>query len=165
MTPDDFDLADAVLFGSASGDPALCREADAVAIALARAAGVVAPPSEVRARLVKEIAFEPRPYVKLATDGPWEDWLVPGLMRRVLFVDEPNQRITMLLRLAAGSRLPSHPHPGVEEVYMLDGDLHGEDGNVLSAGDYQRSEAGTVHIEQWSVGGCTALLIAPLVAA
>ncbi|HEX3151438.1 MAG TPA: cupin domain-containing protein [Gemmataceae bacterium] len=162
MTPDFTDLADLALFGPTQADPALCREADAVVVALARMARPVPPPPDMRARLMSLTAIEPRPYVKTAADGPWEDWLVPGLSRRVLYVDKANQRVTMLLRLVAGGRLPEHPHPGVEEVYLLEGDLHGADGNVLWAGDYQRSEAGTVHIEQWSVGGCTALLIAPM---
>jgi anti-sigma factor ChrR (cupin superfamily) len=163
VIPEESDLADLALFGPAAADPALCREADAIAVALARAAGPVPPPPGVRELIMTRVAVEPRPFVRAAADGAWEDWLVPGLSRRVLYVDRPNRRVTVLLRLVAGGRLPAHPHPGVEEVFMLEGDLHGEDGRVLWAGDYQRSAAGTVHIEQWSVGGCTALLIAPLV--
>jgi anti-sigma factor ChrR (cupin superfamily) len=162
VTPAAPDLADLVLSGPTRADPALCRDADAVVVGLAQFAGSAAPPPDARARLLTLITVEPRPFVQSQAEGQWEDWLFPGLSRRVLFVDEPGGRITMLLRLAAGARLPSHPHSEVEEVYMLEGDLHGDDGNVLWAGDYQRSEAGTVHVEQWSVNGCTALMIAPL---
>jgi anti-sigma factor ChrR (cupin superfamily) len=158
----DPDLADLALNGPSAADPAACLAADAVALALARAAGAVPPPPDVRAKLLAQVDAEPRPFVKLAADGAWEDWLVPGLSRRVLFEDRPTRRVTVLLRLAAGGRLPAHPHPGPEEFYILDGDLHTDDGGVLRAGDYQRSEAGTAHGEQWSVGGCTALVIAPM---
>jgi anti-sigma factor ChrR (cupin superfamily) len=159
VIPEDADLADLLLTG-ATADPAESRAADALAVALARSVAA-SPPLELRARLLEQAAAEPRPFVKPAGDGTWEDWL-PGLSRRILYADEANGRVTMLLRLAPGGRLPAHPHPGVEEVYILEGELYADDGRVLRPGDYQRSEGGSRHGEQWSVGGCTALLIGPL---
>ena len=73
------DLAEAVLFGPTLADPAVCREADAVVVALAQLAKPVSPSPEVRVRVLSMIAVEPRPFVRPAADGPWEDWLVPGL--------------------------------------------------------------------------------------
>lgn len=162
MNPDDPDLADLVLSGPTAGaDPALCREADSIAAALARAAGEVVPPGDLLGHLLDRVGGR-QPIVRTAADGPWKPWLLPGVTRRILFVDRQHRRLTMLLRVTAGSRVPAHPHPGVEEVYLVEGDLRAEDGSVLRAGDYQRWEGGTTHGEQWSVGGCTALVIASL---
>jgi anti-sigma factor ChrR (cupin superfamily) len=155
------DLADSVLAGPpADADPALCREADELVVALARAVAPVAPPKGVRDRLLAQIAHQA--VTQLASDAVWEETGIRGLTRRVLFADRSNNRLTMLLRMTAGGRLPAHPHRGVEEVFILEGDLHAEGGSVLRAGDYQRNEAGSQHVEQWSVEGCTALLIIPL---
>jgi anti-sigma factor ChrR (cupin superfamily) len=143
----------------AGAEPAACRQADAVVVALARAVDPVAPPVRIRDRLVRQIATEP--FTRTAAAGTWEPTPVPGVTRRILFADRPNNRVTCLLRLAPGGRLPSHPHAGLEEVFILEGELHGPDW-VLRTGDYQRSEAGTRHVEQWSDGGCTALVSMPL---
>lgn len=160
MTDDAADIDDLALASAPAGaDPAACRQADEVVVALARAVDPVPPPAGVRDRLLGLIAKEP--FTKSAADGAWETTPVPGLTRRLLFVDRPNNRVTCLLRLAPGGRLPAHPHTGVEEVFMLEGELHAP-GWVLRPGDYQRSEPGTQHVEQWSDGGCMALLVMPL---
>lgn len=160
--PNDTDLADLALFGPATGDPSRCRDADAIAVALARAAGSVAPPAAVRSKLLDRLPAGPPPFVRRADEGSWEAWRIPGAARRVLFVDRHNRRATLLLRLAPGGQVPAHRHRGVEELYILEGDIQDADGNVLRAGDYQRSEAGTTHARLWSVSGCTALMIASL---
>lgn len=160
MTDDAPEIDDLVLGPAPAGaDAARCREADEVVVALARAVPRVPPPADVRDRLLGLISTQP--FTRTAAEGIWENTTVPGLTRRVLFVDRPNNRITCLLRLAPGGRLPAHRHAGVEEVFLLEGELHAAEW-VLRPGDYQRSEAGTNHVEQWTVGGCTALLVAPL---
>jgi anti-sigma factor ChrR (cupin superfamily) len=160
VTDDAPDIDDLVLGTAPPGaDPAACRQADEVLVTLARAPGPVAPPVGIRDRLLGQIAAEP--FTRSAATGSWEPTPVPGLTRRVLFVDRPNNRVTCLLRLAPGGRLPAHPHTGVEEVFMLEGELHGP-AWVLRPGDYQRSESGTQHVEQWSDAGCTALVAMPM---
>lgn len=160
MTDESPNIEDLALGSPPAGsDPAACRQADEVVVALASAVDPVPPPAGIRDRLLGLIASEP--FTRMADDGAWEATPVPGLTRRILFVDRPNNRVTCLLRLSPGGRLPAHPHTGVEEVFMLEGELHAA-GWVLRPGDYQRSEAGTQHVEQWTVGGCMALLVAPL---
>jgi anti-sigma factor ChrR (cupin superfamily) len=160
VTDDAADIDDLALgIAPVGADPAASRQADEVVVALARAVDPVAPPAGVRDRLLSQVAAEP--FTRTAAEGAWEATPVPGLTRRVLFVDRPNNRVTCLLRLAPGGRLPAHPHTGVEEVFMLEGELHAP-GWVLRPGDYQRSEPGTQHVEQWTVAGCMALLVMPL---
>jgi len=98
----------------------------------------------------------------MASDAVWKETGIPGLTRRMLFADRVNNRLTLVLRMMPGGRYPAHHHTGIEEVFILEGDLHAEGGSVLRAGDYQRNEAGSKHVEQWTVAGCTALLIVPL---
>ena len=160
MIDDTADIDDLALRNAPAGaDPAACRQADEVVVALARAVDPVPPPANIRERLLGLIAAEP--FTRTAAEGMWEATPVPGLTQRLLFVDRPNNRVTCLLRLAPGGRLPAHPHAGVEEVFMLEGELQAA-GWVLRPGDYQRSEAGTQHVEQWSDRGCMALMVMPL---
>ena len=160
MTDESPNIEDLALGSAPAGaDAADCRQADEVVVALASAVDPVSPPAAIRDRLLGLVTSQT--FTRSADDGPWEATPVPGLTRRVLFVDRPNNRVTCLLRLSPGGRLPAHPHTGVEEVFMLEGELHAPHW-VLRPGDYQRSEAGTEHVEQWTVGGCMALLVAPL---
>lgn len=163
MNPDSqTDFAGLVLFGPP--DPAECRAAAEVAAQFARVAPPVGPPPAVRERLLAAVAPSPSslPYIQTAAEGVWEPTPVPGLVRRVLFQDHRAARITVLLRLAPGARVPAHSHPGTEELLVLEGDLRLAGGPVLRTGDFQRSEAGSLHVEQWSENGCLALLVGPL---
>src|SRR5262249_18279045 len=137
VTDDAPDIDDLALgIAPAAADPTASRQADEVVVALARAVDPVPPPASIRERLLNQIATEP--FTRAAAEGAWETTPIPGLTRRVLFVDRPNNRVTCLLRLAPGGQLPAHPHTGVEEVFMLEGELHAP-GWVLRPGDYQRS--------------------------
>jgi anti-sigma factor ChrR (cupin superfamily) len=64
----------------------------------------------------------------------------------------------MLVRLAPGVAYPPHSHAGVEELYLLDGELSIED-RKLCPGDYNRAEPGTSDRRVWSESGCTCVLI------
>jgi anti-sigma factor ChrR (cupin superfamily) len=48
-------------------------------------------------------------------------------------------------RLAAGARFPAHRHLGEEQVLLLQGTIHLDDGRVLRRGDGVVSLAGTAH--------------------
>ena len=92
-----------------------------------------------------------------SNQGGWEETGITGIRVRRLFVDAPNHRITMLVRMDAGKSYPSHRHAGIEECYVLEGDLHvGEE--VMVAGDYQRAELESVHPVQWTEKGCLLLV-------
>ena len=64
----------------------------------------------------------------------------------------------MLVRLSPGTEYPPHRHAGVEELYLLQGELMIGD-RKLYAGDCNRAEAGTVDERVWSETGCTCVLL------
>jgi anti-sigma factor ChrR (cupin superfamily) len=64
----------------------------------------------------------------------------------------------MLVRLAPGAAYPPHTHAGVEELYLLHGQLI-IDGRTLYPGDYNRGESGACDQLVWSETGCTCVLL------
>ena len=101
------------------------------------------------------------PLAFVAAEGPWVATAVPGIEARKLFVDEKNDRVTMLVRMAPGSAYPSHRHAGPEECFVLQGDLR--TGEVVQhGGEYQRAERGSVHPSQSTEGGCVLLIVSSL---
>ena len=82
-----------------------------------------------------------------------------GIAFKLLHRDKARRYSTSLIRMDAGTRLPRHKHGGVEELYILSGDLSIA-GEVARAGDYCRAETGTVHDETFSESGCLFLLMA-----
>lgn len=86
---------------------------------------------------------------------------IRGVEVRRLALDEPRDRVTLEIRMAPGSSYPAHRHGGVEECYVLEGDLAvGE--VTMRAGDYQRVEAASVHPVQSTRGGCRLLIVSSL---
>lgn len=98
-----------------------------------------------------------------------KDWLplssisedaVPGVYVKTLRFDETTGRApTILLKFDAGARYPLHTHPGGEEVFVLEGDIH-LGGDHLFAGDYLFTAPDNVHAVR-SDGGCVVFLKAP----
>lgn len=74
----------------------------------------------------------------------WEPYIVPGIRIARLHTDLVNRMVTGLLQAEPGSRYPLHSHGGVEEIFMLQGDLIVGD-RVYGSGDYIRSTPGMVH--------------------
>ncbi len=64
----------------------------------------------------------------------------------------------ILVRLAAGSRLPAHRHGATEDTYVLSGEMQIA-GQRVRAGDFHHADAGSTHGEALSVGGCMVLMI------
>jgi anti-sigma factor ChrR (cupin superfamily) len=62
------------------------------------------------------------------------------------------------VRLAPGAAYPPHTHAGIEELYLLHGELT-VDEKRLFPGDYLRSEPGTADQRVWSDTGCTCVLL------
>jgi len=94
-----------------------------------------------------------------AQDHDWRESATPGVATRLIFKDVVRGTRTMLVRMAAGARLPQHHHASAEHIYMLEGD--GRVGGVmLGAGDFYGAPEGTAHDTTWSAGGCTFLLMA-----
>lgn len=88
-------------------------------------------------------------------DMEWEQ-MAPGIQRKLLFLDKERDYATSLVRLEAGTRYPSHRHADVEEILVLEGDLHLH-GVVMRAGDYCRAEPESIHLETYSESGCLLL--------
>jgi quercetin dioxygenase-like cupin family protein len=85
-------------------------------------------------------------------DLNWKPHRVPGASVAILRRDEIKREIVGVFRADPGVHYPMHRHATIEEIYMLSGDLVIGD-RVYSAGDYIRSEAGSVH-GPYSNGGC-----------
>ena len=87
----------------------------------------------------------------------WEE-VASGISCKLLATDTEKHRVSMLVRLAPGVAYPPHRHAGVEELYLLDGELM-IDERKLYPGDYNRAEAGSADQRVWSETGCTCVLV------
>lgn len=125
--------------------------------------GVLRPPTALWARLATRIGADSQPELsrgpgaRWAAEPAWKE-VAPGISCKVLASDDANDRITLLVRLAPGVAYPPHTHAGIEELYLLYGDLWIDD-RKLSPGDYNRGEPGTGDARVWSATGCTCVLL------
>jgi anti-sigma factor ChrR (cupin superfamily) len=102
-------------------------------------------------------------FVPVSTGStPWPEprWeaVAPGISCRLLSTDAATDRVSMLVRLDEGASYPPHQHAGVEELYLLQGELWIDD-RQLFPGDYNRAERGSSDQRVWSATGCMCLLI------
>jgi len=100
-------------------------------------------------------------YLARASEGVWEPTGFPGVETRRLFVDPPNDRATLLIRMAPGATYPIHRHRGAEECLVLEGDLMTGD-TLMKAGDYRRAAAGSTDGVQSTRDGCLLLIVSSL---
>jgi anti-sigma factor ChrR (cupin superfamily) len=123
---------------------------------------VLRPPESLWSRLAQRIAAETgQAPVLLPPQPPGEpDWqeAAPGLSYKVLAADTDKDRVSLLVRLAPGAHYPPHCHAGVEELYLLQGELWIDD-KKLYPGDYNRAEPGSTDRRVWSETGCTCVLL------
>jgi anti-sigma factor ChrR (cupin superfamily) len=156
---------------------AVCR-AEVVSLrgatgALALSVDPVTPQAALRARLMDAIAATPQPplqnspgvlcdkdgvLIARPADMTWTAGDLPGVFRKVLFNDAKRGYSTAVTRMTAGTNYPSHKHAGVEELYLLEGDLSVGD-MPMQAGDYCRGEAGSVHQPLATKNGCLFVVI------
>jgi len=123
---------------------------------------VLRPPASLWKRLSQRIANESRadpvwPTARQPSKPVWAK-VTDGLFCKLLAVEAETGRVTMLVRLAAGTDYPPHRHAGVEELHLLHGELIIDD-KKLQAGDFVRAEAGSVDHRIWSETGCTCVLL------
>jgi len=84
----------------------------------------------------------------------WESSPMPGVDRRRLDrVEGENERVTTIVRYAAGSQFSSHVHGGGEEFIVLDG-VFEDDYGAWPQGSYIRNPPGSKHTPG-SALGCT----------
>jgi anti-sigma factor ChrR (cupin superfamily) len=97
----------------------------------------------MRSRIMAGIAESTR--VVRAGDGEWKE-LLPGITIKTLHVDREHGTQTSLWRLAAGARIPRHPHSKDEECLVLEGSIT-HDGETYRQGDYLHTRPGLRHKE------------------
>ncbi len=147
-----------------------------VAAALGATAPMRQPPASVRARVLERISKQrqaPRedgiassggkPVVREGFDlvlhtAPWIPAPLPGMRFKVLSAGSNQTYVMLEVELAPGASYPEHSHVGVEDMYVLTGDLQTE-GLKLGPGDTFHAEPGTDHDGLRTVWGCTALMV------
>jgi len=97
------------------------------------------------------------PSVIRAGEEGWQESGMPGIMMKVLSRDAATGKLIVLARLEPGAHYPKHRHVGVEDCYVIEGDLNVNDISLLG-GDFIRSNDEEVHHDTWTNGGCTLLL-------
>jgi|SRR5687767_3009950 len=122
---------------------------------------VLRPPASLQERLARRIAAETgqpdRPAAGRWDEPEWEE-VAPGIFCKLMATDTKAHRVSMLVRLLPGVEYPPHTHAGLEELFLLDGELWIDD-RKLFPGDYNRAEAGSGDQRVWSETGCTCVLI------
>jgi len=98
--------------------------------------------------------------VTRANEGDWQA-TTEGVDVKRLSYDAERRIATMLIRMAPGAAYPPHRHSLAEECYVIAGDLHIGD-LVLHAGDFQRAEAASVHVTQFTESGCLLFITSSL---
>src|SRR5687767_4081535 len=122
----------------------------------------VRPAASLQDRLARRIAAETGDNAVIAPPPQWEEpeWeeVAPGIFCKLLASDTDGHRVSMLVRLLPGVEYPPHTHAGLEELFLLDGELWIND-RKLYPGDYNRAEAGSGDKRVWSETGCTCVLV------
>ena len=67
-----------------------------------------------------------------------------GVWGKVLYKDDATGAATVLFRFEPGAKAPLHEHTGLEQTYVIEGELEDHDG-VLTAGNFAVRQAGSVH--------------------
>jgi len=123
---------------------------------------VLRPTTSLQARLARRIAEESGKQPVLPPARQWSepDWeqVAPGIECKLLATDTERDRVSMLVRLAAGAHYPAHTHAAVEELHLLDGELWIDERKLLP-GDYNYGAPGVGDNRVWSETGCTCVLI------
>jgi anti-sigma factor ChrR (cupin superfamily) len=122
---------------------------------------VLRPPASLWERLARRVAAEAgqEPVVPPSAhaEAEWQE-AAPGISFKLLATDIEKDRVSMLVRLAPGAAYPPHRHAGVEELYLLHGELM-IDERKLYPGDFNRAEPGSADQRVWSETGCTCVLL------
>jgi hypothetical protein len=118
---------------------------------------VLRPGALLWERLANRVGIDPKSPAPVPPSADWEE-AGAGISYSILARDVEGERVSMLVRLAPGAAYPPHTHAGVEELYLLDGELF-IDGRKLYPGDYNRAEVGTGDQSVWSETGCTCVLL------
>lgn len=123
------------------------------------------PPADLEAKIMGKIdeyekskAPQGGYFFMNADEGDWTP-LPGGKVRiKVLSDIEASGHTTVLLDVAPGGVIFPHAHKGMEEVFLITGDLETE-GRTMGPGDYLRAAPGTKHQKAVSQNGCRAIIV------
>ena len=119
--------------------------------------GTTRPPAEIKTRLLERIDSDKPGLVFIHSgEGEWRE-VESGIFARVLNRDVARKTVTVLVRMAPGSRYIDHRHTQTEEVLVLEGSCYCG-GRLLRKGDYHRAEPGSYHFDTRTDGGSMMLL-------
>jgi len=123
---------------------------------------VLRPAASLQDRLARRIATETGEDVAVPPLRQWDEpaWeeVAPGIFCKLMATDTKAHRVSMLVRLLPRVEYPAHTHAGLEELFLLDGELW-IDERKLYPGDYNRAEAPSGDKRVWSETGCTCVLV------
>jgi len=139
---------------------------------LAYAAQLQTPPQELRARVLSHVAVQgtssAHPVIEKDqlqfVGAQWMNWKpgnAPGVAMKMLSVDKARGLYTTLVRMTPGSSLMPHRHAGIEESYVIEGELL-VSGVLMRPGDYCRAEVGSMHTGVTTKTGCVFIAVASL---
>lgn len=113
-----------------------------------------------RVHVLAELSWEQQVQIEGTSPIVSPDWREAGrgVSYQVLARDPERGRVSMLVRLLPGASYPPHTHAGVEELYLLDGELWIDSKKVIPGG-FNRAEAGSSDGLVWSGTGCTCVLL------
>lgn len=127
----------------------------------------VAPPVQLKQKILARLRPEAATRSEALVGGlrfitgnatDWKPLPVPGTYLKLLSLQADRGYAVLLGKLDPGARYPAHTNAGPEDFYILTGDLHvGE--RVLGPGDFHHADAGSQHVENYSVAGCTLLAV------
>ncbi len=75
----------------------------------------------------------------------------PGVEAKVLYRDEATGAATVLFRFAPGAQAPMHEHTGLEQTFVIEGELEDHDG-IVRAGNFAVRQPGSVHAASSKTG-------------
>jgi anti-sigma factor ChrR (cupin superfamily) len=127
--------------------------------ALAYSATPVEMPANLKDRLFQKLELGTPPetvtpaaaFALRSQDLKWRPHPTPGVEIAILHLDVAKRQRVGMLKATAGVCYPIHRHAGVEELFMIEGDLT-IDNVVYGAGDYIRSNPGSVHAPTTETG-------------
>lgn len=153
---------------------AAASDFEAVVSKLAFAAPEAAPQASARDKLLSRLSAEDepttpaptsaqhdnsQPLIVRADEGRWHK-MCAGVIFKQLFKDATRNTVTSLVKLEPGAYIPMHRHQGIEECYVIEGDVFANN-ETLNAGDYTCAMEGSIHHAISTTGGALILIVGP----
>ena len=97
---------------------------------------------------MEDAAAAPAPFAGQTriVDSLTMEWanIDPGVWAKVLYRDDASGAATVLFKFEPGARAPMHEHMGLEQTYIIEGELEDHDG-LIKAGGFAIRQPGSVH--------------------